>query len=442
MRDVVEQQYKVPLPLLVSSRAARIPATDLMHLPMRTRKKARTIPSIYLPSEHSIRKLRLHWASEKGTQTNSCRVRGMIVAYVTDPITLISELVYRSPFLVVGCDRGGDQTKLGVSCQSPGGSTVFIPLCVTDGKDNYEDLAKLNAAGCLPFTGATARAAHPTLFSVLNYFLTLPLRFTGLNGDWNSLSALLGLSTATATWPCLVCTVSYAQMVDGLHHAVDRSSVDGPHEYSRKHPPLLRVTAEQIVPLPLHILLGLGNRIIDAYKRVFSEEQMATSLEATKTLGTSGRAAVHTLSGKEISAWIQQKQCARLCEASGIPFERIRVLSSWLTGLYDHLLPKASASRADIKRFAALVQDMQQNWRGQTGDRPTPKLHMLTHAVAFMRRNSALGRFSESALESAHAQFNRLWEHTHRNSSHDHLLRMRRSLADCIVSQIAAAEKQ
>lgn len=108
--------------------------------------------------------------------------------------------MYRSPFLVVGCDRGGDQTKLGVSCQSPRGTTVFIPLCVTDGKDNYEDLAKLNAAWCLPFTGATARAAHPTVFSVLNYFLTLPLRFTGLNGDWNSLAALLGLSTATATW--------------------------------------------------------------------------------------------------------------------------------------------------------------------------------------------------------------------------------------------------
>ena len=444
IKDTIINKFNCALSIFFRAVGAskRAPAEQMMHLDTATRKKARTIDRALFQSETRIIKLRRQWADEKGTRTRAKKIGEIAVAWVTDPITLFAEIGYTTPFLVVGADRGGEQTKLGVTVQSTLGTTIFIPLVVTSGKDDYGGLSLLNTADCLKFTGATALAKHRTIFSVLNYFLSLPLEFTGLNGDWNSMSALLGLSTATATHPCLICTITTAQFQSGLHHANPRTPLDGRTEFCRRHPPLIKAKPEQIVPLPLHILLGIGNRIIKYYKTVFGKKLVKRARSESRTLGTKGRSRVHTLSGKEIRTWIRQNQCKRLCEASGVPFERIRVLSSWLTGLYDHLLPKSKATRESIALFSKLVRDIQQNWRGQTGTNPIPKIHMLTHAEAFFQQNSFLGRYSESALESAHHDFNRLFEVTHRNSIHKPLRRTRRCLADTIVAQIAAALKQ
>ena len=169
---------------------------------------------------------------------------------------------------------------------------------------------------------------------------------------------------------------------------------------------------------------------------------MKKALDSIKTIGTSGQAAVHTLSGKEIDAWVQKGVETALCRDSGILFERLRVLSSWLSGLRDHLLGKGDWTDENLQQFTRLVEDIHQNWSAMTGRRPTPKVHMLKHIVEFARRWRAVGRFSEAELEAAHAKFNREWSVAHRNSSRKPLQRLQRSLVSCILPQMARANAQ
>jgi len=51
---------------------------------------------------------------------------------------------------------------------------------------------------------------------------------------------------------------------------------------------------------------------------------------------------------------------------------------------------------------------MQSEWTAVTNTTVTPKVHMLTHAVEWVKKHRRLGVCSEAQIESYHARFTRI----------------------------------
>jgi len=204
---------------------------------------------------------------------------------------------------------------------------------------------------------------------------------------------------------------------------------------------------ERIVPSPLHLFLGISNRIIlDVFAELFSEQQVASILKPALTLhspGCGGLGDVHDLTGPEICKWLKQDCNAQLlaaaCEKENISAAvqaTFSVLSRWLHQLHNHLLHKSDWTLQLIEEWRAAVDDIQKHWCSETGHDPFPKLHMLRHSLEFAERHRFLGRASEAQIESFHAQFNALFHKQHRNQAGNTAERLRRSLADAALRAV------
>ena len=230
--------------------------------------------------------------------------------------------------------------------------------------------------------------------------------------------------------------------------------------------PLLRVPAERIVPLPLHIFLGLANLIIlEVYPAMVGEEtvrQHVATVKGRHVEGMLGAESVFQLTGPELSRWVKNghdealarhadtllRPCARVRFVLGgqrqqqqplpltTPATRIRTLGSWLRLLHDQLLHRDQWTPADVDALEAVQQDIWKRWRSMTGRAPTPKVHMLRHTVDFARRFRVLGLLSEAQIEACHAPFNTAYNITHRNSSQNDAERLRRSHVEVILSKV------
>lgn len=438
----------VPLSALLSPR----PRVDaLLHLTASERRAVRSIPGLNIPSEKKLIQCRMQLATTHGIATGTFKVGDMVGAYVTDPDRFIKKVVLRdrlvpnSPFCVGG-DYGGDSCKLGITYTNEKGVQVFDALMVFTGKDDWESLQQLALPGVIPFTGTSGpgQLNFLSIFQVLQAYL---MRTDCLvNGDWLFLNAVLGLKNASAHHPCPICTVHKDSLL-GTDLYPTPSPLRNPFapigEHSKKHHALLHPSPDRIVPLPLHILLGVCNKIInDVFPALLrSEEPVKAAVAKVKSVhsyGSVGLASVHGLNGAEIARWVDRDFSGELFEDAPITAQgKMEQLAGWMKGLKTHLLHKQQWTAGQQGVFSSFVQEMQRNWSATTGCPPTPKLHMLSHAVDFAQKHNHLGLHSESQIESYHATFNYSFRHTHRNKGRHTDERLRRCLADQLIPSAA-----
>lgn len=369
-------------------------------------------------------------ATETGTFANG--------AYITDPVRFVSVLCAQSPFIAVGGDGGGGHTKLGVT-YSIHSVQHFAALLVYEGSDSWEELNKLAAAALTPFTGDSAAFSH--IFAVLQHLVISRSAF--LNGDWPFINGLLGLMAPSATHPCPICIITHNSFTKTARYrtAADKHSID------RTHSPLLTISSDRIVPTPLHLFLGISNRIIlNVFSELLGKEHVEETLKKVTTIhsaGCGGLSDLHDLNGPEIRKWIKKDCCTMLRTAvetksslTAAQKATHSVLKDWLEKLHKYLLVKKEWKAEEIEDWREAVKDIQDNWSSETGQAAFPKLHMLRHSLEFAERYHFLGRASESQIESFHATFNALFHKQHRNQSSNTAERLRRSLADAALRAV------
>lgn len=112
-------------------------------------------------------------------------------------------------------------------------------------------------------------------------------------------------------------------------------------------------------------------------------------------------------------------------------------MMEWMTQLHSHLLSNQLFTDDRKQQFASLVQDIWGNWIAVTGRKPTPKSHILIHALEFVFHHHNLGQFSESPVESYHHTHNRTMAR-HINCGKKAAEQHRRALADTCVQAATA----
>ena len=258
-----------------------------------------------------------------------------------------------------------------------------------------------------------------------------------LNGDWCFLNTVLGLMAPSAKHPCPICIINSSNFAGTSRYRLP----DDKHSMHESQFPLLRLDPNKIVPIPLHLFLGIGNRIIlKSFGSLFGKENVETMLKSVKTThsaGCSGSSDLHELNGKELKQWIKLDCSKQLLDAtaSGSNVATIKAthstLSGWLIQLEKQLLRKEQWTQQNIDDWKVLIKHMQEFWRLESGSDLFPKLHMLKHTAEFVERFRFLGRASEAPIESYHAQFNTLFHKHHLNLGNQTAERLRRCLADC-----------
>jgi hypothetical protein len=247
----------------------------------------------------------------------------------------------------------------------------------------------------------------------------------------------------SATHPCPICIISFNSFTKSSRQRQpgDKHSVD------RTHSPLLTIDPDRIVPTPLHLFLGISNRIIlDAFSELFSKELVEETLERVKTLhsaGSGGQSDVFQLNGPEIRKWLK-KDCSSVLRAAA---EKKRALTDeqkstyttlqrWLEDLHKFLLHKDDWEAKEIEEWRAAVDDIQKHWCQETGQAAFPKLHMLLHSLQFAEQHRFLGRASEAQIESYHRTFKDLFNQQHLNSAHNESRRICRTLVDTTLRAV------
>ena len=432
--------HRIGVPLAAILPPSMPAPADLMHLPTSVREQIRSVRGLRIPSEKLMIRCKKLLAVTHATETGTFASG----AYITDPVRYVSVLCAQSPFLAVGGDKGDDHTKLGIT-YSVNGVQHFAPLIVYAGDDDWQDMNELTAPSLTPFTGDSA--AFPHIFAVLQHLIDT--RNTFLNGDWCFINAVLGLMSPSATHPCPICIISHKSFTKSSRY---RTPADQ-HSVDPTHPPLLSINPERIVPTPLHLFLGISNRIIlDAFSELLGKELVEATLEQVKTIhsaGCGGRSDVFQLNGPEIRKWIKQKCSASILAAAAAAGDvdsatraSHSILSRWLQQLHDHLLHKGEWTSQQITDWRAAVDDIQQHWSGETGQAAFPKLHMLRHSLEFAERHRFLGRASEAQIESYHRTFKELFNRQHLNMAHNDPERQRRTLVDTTLRAVQPLTQQ
>jgi hypothetical protein len=407
---------------------------DLCHLPTSTREDIRTVRGLRIPSEKLMIQFKKLIASTHATETGTF-ANG---AYITDPLRFVSVLCAQSPFVAIGGDKGDTHTKLGTT-YSINGIQHYAPLIVYAGNDDWEDMNELTAPSLTPFAGDSAHFPH--IFAILQ--LLIDTHKTFLNGDWPFINAILGLMAPSATHPCPICIISF----NSLTKSSRRRQPDDKHSIDPNHTRLLTIHPDRIVPTPLHLFLGISNRIIlDAFSELFSKELVEETLEKVKTIhstGCGGKSDLFQLNGPEIRKWIK-KDCTTALRTGAEKQGTLTIdqkstyttLKRWLENLHQFLLHKKDWEPKEIEEWRAAVQDIQQNWSNETNQGAFPKLHMLLHSLEFAEQWRFLGRASEAQIESYHHTFKEIFNQQHLNSAHNEPQRIRRTLVDTTLRAV------
>ncbi len=407
---------------------------DVIHLSTSTREQIRSVSRLHIPSEKLIirwkKQLALSHATETGTFVGG--------AYITDPLAFVSILSAQSPFIAVGGDCGGEQTKIGITYLDSGVQR-FACLLVYEGGDTWLELQDCRAINLTPFKGQSATFPH--IWAVLQHLIATRQAF--LNGDWCFLNAVLGLMSPSSTHPCPVCIVNKNNLLSTARYRKPEDE----HSLDFTHRPLLTIDPERIVPTPLHLFLGIGNRIVlDVLKELLGEDAVKATIGYVKSkhsVGCGGLSDLFDLNGAELSKFVK-KNCSRIFLAAADASSPLpasihashSILERWLKHLHHFLLHSHDFTAADLFVWRTAVEEIHLNWTKETSQNAFPKLHMLHHAVDFAERHRFLGRISEAQMESFHASFNALFHRQHRNMSKNTEERIRRSLADAALRAV------
>lgn len=239
-------------------------------------------------------------------------------AYVLDPIGLLRVLTYDFTVtpIAVGGDSGGGTLKLGVTYQWQN-KTQFVALLVADMDESWEKLNRLNAVTNSPFHGESAR--HANFWAVFQYLIDQHGAF--LNGDWKFINTVLGLKSPAANKPCPYCIIDRDHL--SLPTANARTDVHYAHKLHSTHETntqLIKINTDHIVPLPLHVFLGLGDRLLKhIYPTLIADELLDDTISQIKQTQThtsigGGASDFYSFNGKELSKWIKGKYAERMIE--------------------------------------------------------------------------------------------------------------------------------
>lgn len=429
---------ELAIPAASAGLAPPVTPEALVQLPTSTRKQIRRVEGLSIPGEKTIAQTKIRLADEYGTATGSFP-HG---AYVRDPLLLLRKLTGRTASnwhgLVVGGDCGAGQTKLGVTYEKDGGQMAYVILLVYEAGDNYDSMVKLRQPAVTVFTDSSA--SHTHIWSVLQALLDGGAL---LNGDWLFLSAVTAHKGPASSYPCFICNVPKDNLLltDRVRHRQpgDKFSLDPTRI------PLLKVQPANIVPAPLHVFLGIGNRLINyAYTTHAGKEAVSSLMRPLKQLhaaGKGGASDLYGLNGPELHKFIKQKCAEKLADSikdvKPIAAGSIRALASNFELIQNSLLSSSKFTYTESFSFGTVVSNFQKCWVDLTKDTVFPKLHLLSHAPEFAKRHGYLGRYSEAPMEAAHAQFNDKFHNHHSNMAHQPSERLRRSLADLLLQAAA-----
>jgi len=440
---IAEAEQETGCPLEALQLQQRTTPEELLDFSTAERERIRTIPSLHIPCEQTMIACKKQLATSHATETGTFAGG----AYITDPLRFVSVLCAQSSFIAVGGDAGGGRCALGVTYSIPTPTAAnpeettqhFACLLVYEGGDSWLELQDCRAEGLTPFVGDSA--AFPHIFAVLQHLIDTRSAF--LNGDWPFINAVLGLMAPSATHPCPICIITHNSFTKTARYrtAADKHSID------RTHSALLAISSDRIVPTPLHLFLGISNRIIlNVFSELLGKEHVEETLKKVTTIhsaGCGGLSDLHDLNGPEIRKWIKQDCSTMLRTAvesksslTAAQKSTYPTLKRWLEKLHDHLLFKREWKAEEIEDWREAVDDIQDNWCAETSQAAFPKLHMLRHSLEFAERHHFLGRASESQIESFHATFNALFHKQHRNQSSNTGERLRRSLADAALRAV------
>jgi hypothetical protein len=298
MREAVNKlEVEIGCPVSEAIPAPSAHPIELFHLSTSDRDRIRSTTSISIPSEQTMIKHKKQLTNTHNTTTSIFSTG----AYVSDPLGFINSVVPSSSLICVGGDTGSSQTKIGVTYLSSTNKQSFICLLVYEGGDSWEELNKLKSNKEIKFTGSSS--SHPHIFSVLQHLINTRNAF--LNGDWLFINIILGLMSASATQPCPICTVCKNKLLDPSTY---RSSTSKESVHPT-HPPLITIDSHRIVPAPLHVFLGVGNRIIKCFTKLWGKESVESVIKSIKTIhkpGCGGRSDWRDLNGPEIRKWIKK----------------------------------------------------------------------------------------------------------------------------------------
>jgi hypothetical protein len=408
-----------------------------LHLRSRVRTQIRTILPLrrFIPAEETINKYR----SSLSSLTTATFDKG---AYLLDPLAAIQSIAGHSDWMAIGGDGGGGSLKLGISFTDVNQSSSFLPLLVQDGGDTRGELARLDTPNLTPFAGSSSQ--FHSIWSVFQHLIhTHPRVF--LNGDWKFISAVLGHGGASSRHPCFICRTDKVSLLSRSFHHRDYFNL-------REHDivdPLLRVDPRWIVPLPLHIHLGLSHYIINhTYPMMFPAAEVEKATAKAKQVhapGCGGLADVHGFNGRELETWIKTERVNDLLAPGVVPMvpetvPNVPHLERWMAQLGQRLLSKEHLNRHAQTSLSTLIDEIHEHWTGYTKQSVKPKVHMLHHARDFAEQHRFLGKYSEAAIESCHARMNPIVHHSGRNCGTNTQRRLKRALADVVTVQLQAVQ--
>lgn len=453
------------------------PSHTLAYHPSRScRNKIRKSLKGMIQSERKCIRHKLHLAATSDTETAYVINNNIIYVYLTDPIKFIQTNIIqpyqgenKDRYMIIGGDKGGDTTKLGITYPHPCGVNKFACLVAYTGKDDYDGMNQLMNSD-IKFKGESAKYEH--IFEVFN---NLSKHCDGLyrekiyiNGDWNFINGILGLKApGSSIHPCFICNVQmnktrnnivitnnnhitfeYRSMDELIHHGYDHY-----HRFDSQcydgviNIPLLQYPLQYIIPLPLHVLLGLVNNFIQAMKKICIKhhhgaeyDDIIASIKTTSvTIGASG---FHTLNGNEIKNLLTIKYACKQqiidlleekSEEYKIDHDRIDTMFEWSNVLYDYLLSHKHNDTVRATFFKQyILNTIWPKWYEVTQRKQTPKCHLLYHTAEFIQQLGTIGKYSESTLESFHYTYNE-WLSKHKNCGKRQAEKMRRALADAVL---------
>ena len=387
-------------------------------------------------------------ASEFGTATASFAKEEMVGAYLLDPLKFVTLVSKHSPFICVGGDAGSGVTKLGITYLDQSRKQKFAALFVYSDSDHYDKIIRTTFPNLSPFGGESAQFNN--IFSFFQFLINQ--RQTRqfqvfLNGDWLFMNVVLGLMSPSANYPCPICVVHRQHLLSTCEPRSAANQFDasqGQYTIHPGHRALLTIASDHIVPLPLHLLLGIGNKIILTYlKNLFGPIRLERMLQPIKTFHTPGKGGLadmnmYGLNGPEMTKFIKQFTAMDLFDDVPLDISTTNgeILLKWLEKLHTCLLKKTEWRPTDLHEFEQLVHHMWSQWESTSSLKPFPKLHMLRHAWEFADRFKFLGVASESKIESYHYMHADKQNNHHMNQGRNEAEKQRRSLADTTLIAI------